>query len=121
MPGDLEMIANLGANLKSLISLADSALLRFVGRDADKKDYQNDLVYRGKAQIDGPKHHLDQDLASLDTKVGPLLTHVSIMIAAIAVLVSSMNLGLIKKTIFYFEIGAYLSLAICCLRSLPSG
>lgn len=111
-------LSHIDGVLRTIVSQFDGWVLTSLGRATDENDYRNYLTYRPRGLADSPEHYLEQDIAFLDTKVGPLPTHVSIMIAAISMLVSTAPIGATKKLILYNEIGVYQALAICCLRCI---
>jgi hypothetical protein len=109
------MIATL---INRLVGLADAMLLRTLGRAEYERGYRNSLSHR-VFTLGGTHERLaDADILAINAKTGPLLTHVSIMIAAIAVIVSTQRLGAFKIAIFGCEIVAYLLLAVSCLRCI---
>ncbi len=57
-------------------------------------------------------------LDRVDSKAGSLLTHISMMIAVAAFVVSSTETSLAEQLIIGAEIFLYLMLALCCLRCL---
>ena len=101
-----------------IVAQADSKVVSVVGGEDFERGYRNSLSHRGLALGGGAEKQATEDISSIDTKVGPLLTHVSIMIAAIAAIISSLNLSVPKKTVFGLEMAIYLVLAIACLRCI---
>ena len=75
------------------------------------------VIERSLNSPDSVAIYLDS-IKQLDTKVGPLLTHISLMIAVMAILVSTSALSHFKQGIFFVEIAIYLVTALGCLRVL---
>ncbi len=101
-----------------VIAMADSLVLLIVGREALEANYKSSLAHRAINIESGFERHVMDDLKGLEARTSPLLTHVSIMVAAIAVLISTSSLSTWKNIFLGVEICLYLLLAICCLRCI---
>jgi len=102
----------------SLIDKVDKLILAYLKQSGRFLAYTNTISHRNIAIGGSHDRQAAGDLASIDTKTGPLLSHVSLMIAALAVLLSSTKLSLWKQIFFMSEIAVYLIVAICCLRCI---
>ncbi len=58
------------------------------------------------------------ELDTVDSKTASLLTHVSLMLAVLAIFYSAMKIGSIISLIASLELFAYLIIAIGCLRAI---
>ncbi len=62
-------------------------------------------------------HMLDEATGDIDSKTAALLTHISLIIAALTFLYATQS-GVIFKFIIMIEVSVYLCLAILCLRTI---
>lgn len=85
----------------------------FSGNEARSRLKVRDGIHE-KLYLDGTTEALDR----IDSKAGSLLTHISMMIAVAAFVVSSADTSLLEQIIIGAEIFCYLMLALCCLRCL---
>jgi hypothetical protein len=78
------------------------------------------LNYLGNAEMGGPERSTLNYLRSIDAKVAPLLAHVSIMIAALVVLLATLHVDKWKQYVIAVEIALYVFVAmgsLCCIHS----
>ena len=101
-----------------LISKIDDQLVAYLRLTGYEKSYVNSLGPRVNIFGGGNAGQAKNDLASVDSKSGPLLSHVSLMTAVLGILLSTVHLSTFKQIVFLAEIATYLFVAVCCLRCI---
>jgi hypothetical protein len=108
--------------LTSPIKFVDKIILEYLIKSGRVDAYYTSVHFRASvgADIDfnGLKDVMLKDVGATDAKSAPLLSHVSLMIAVVAVFLSSTDLGYSKKIFLGFEMMVYILIALCCLRCI---
>jgi len=109
-----------------MISKALTGSLKFIDGWIISHLEKSELMTCYKMSLEGRLHHFNQstakfafdDLNKVDTKSGPLLSHVSLMITVLALFLASPQINSVKKTFICAEMTAYIIVALCCLRCI---
>ena len=108
-------------NLKvfnSPIKYIDEKILKSLTRSGRLTAYTQSLQFKSNVIGGGQDSNALKDVDAVDTKSGPLLSHVSVMIAIIAVFLSLSSFTIPKKIFLGLEMMAYVIIALCCLRCI---
>ena len=108
-------------NLKifnSPINFIDEKILESLTRSGRHEAYKQSLQFKSSTIGGDRVVYALKDVDAVDTKSGPLLSHVSMMIAALCLLVTKADVSNFKKYFLGIEILIYAFIACCCLRCI---